>query len=298
MTVLSRTPIARSWRTERWDGATLGPWVALFEGADVVINLAGRNVNCRYTPENRQEILSSRVGSTRLVGEAIARARRPPSVWLNSSTATIYAHRYDAPNDEASGVLGGGEPDAPDSWRFSVDVARAWEQAVDDADVPETRRVKLRSALILGPDAGGIFDTLLQIVRLGFGGRAGSGRQYVSWIHERDFVAAVSWLLQAEDFDGVVNLAAPNPLPYAEFMAALRDGWGTRLGLPASAWMLEVGAFLLRTETELMLKSRRVVPRRLLESGYSFRYPEWREAARDLCEQWRRNRGVVKGARI
>jgi hypothetical protein len=286
--VLGRSASAGPWRSVTWDAKTLGPWAAELEGADVVINLAGRNVNCRYNAANRREIMDSRVDSTRVLGEAIAGCARPPRIWLQSSTATIYAHRFDAPNDEASGIIGGEEPDAPDSWRFSIDVARAWERAFEDAAVPHTRKVALRSAVVLSPDAGGIFDVLLGLVRRGLGGRSGDGRQFVSWIHHEDFTRAVRWLIEREDFAGVVNLAAPGPLPNDDFMRVLREAWGTGVGLPATRWMLEIGAVFLRTETELILKSRRVVPGRLLEAGFEFRFPRWEEAARDLCGEWRR----------
>jgi uncharacterized protein (TIGR01777 family) len=281
--VLSRHPQAAPWRVLAWDARTLGPWAAELEGSDVVINLAGRSVNCRYSAENRRLIMDSRVQSTRLVGQAIASCSRPPRVWLQAATATIYAHRFDAPNDEATGMLGGTELAAPDTWRFSIDVAKAWEQAVNDADVPGTRKVILRSAMTMSPDAGGIFDTLLKLVRRGLGGRAGDGRQYISWIHERDFINAVIWLIERDDFSGPVNLASPQPLPNAQFMRMLRRACGQRIGLPATRWMLEIGAFFMRTETELILKSRRVVPGRLVQAGFSFEFPTWEAAARDLC---------------
>jgi uncharacterized protein len=288
--ILGRTPKPAPWRVVRWDPTALGDWARELDGSDVVINLAGRSVNCRYTRKNREEILQSRVASVRTVGQAIANASRPPAVWLQASTATIYAHRYDVPNDEITGIIGGNEPDAPETWRFSIDVATAWEKALDEAPVDGIRKVKLRSAMIMSPDRGGIFDTLLAIVRRGLGGTAGDGRQYVSWIHEHDFIRAIYWLIERENVDGAVNLASPNPLPYKEFMAALRQAWSTRIGLPATRWMLEIGTFLLRTETELVLKSRRVVPGRLQREGFSFEYPEWPAAAEELCERWRQKR--------
>jgi uncharacterized protein (TIGR01777 family) len=283
--VLSRRPQAQPWRVVLWDGASLGTWREEIDGCDVVINLAGRSVNCRYNAANREEILQSRLSSTRIVGEAIARAARPPHVWLQASTATIYAHRYDSPNDERSGILGGHEPDAPDIWRFSIDVARAWERAFDQAPANVTRKVALRSAMTMTPNPGGVFDMLFRLARHGLGGRAGDGRQFISWIHYEDFIDAVRWLIDRGDIDGVVNLAAPNPLPNAEFMRILREAAGISFGLPATEWMLEIGAVLLRTETELILKSRRVVPARLLEHGFTFRYSEWPAAAYDLCQR-------------
>jgi uncharacterized protein (TIGR01777 family) len=280
--VLSRRPATQAWRTIVWDGATVGEWARELEGADAVINLAGRSVNCRYNAANRREILDSRVQSTRAVSEAIARCARPPRVWLQASTATIYAHRYDAANDERSGILGGHEPGAPDTWRFSIDVARAWEAAFRDAAVPGTRKVALRSAITMSPDAGGPFDTLLGLVRCGLGGPAGDGRQFVSWVHHDDFTRAAYWLIERDGFEGVVNIAAPEPLRNADFMRELRRAWGMRVGLPSSGWMLDLGAALMRTETELILKSRRVVPTRLLEAGFEFRYTRWADAARNL----------------
>lgn len=287
--VISRSGDAGAgrWRSTLWDGRTMGDWASELDGADVVINLAGRSVNCRYTPEHRREIMDSRVDSTRVVGEAIAASAQPPALWLQMSTATIYAHRFDAPNDEHSGRISTGPSGAPDAWRFSVDVARAWESALEEAPTPQTRRVALRSAMIMSPDAGGVFDTVLGLVRRGLGGRAGDGCQYTSWIHETDFVAAVGFIMAHEELRGAVNLASPEPLPNAEFMRELRHAWGARFGLPAAHWMLEIGALAMSTETELILKSRRVVPARLLESGFEFVYPHWRDAARELCERWR-----------
>jgi uncharacterized protein (TIGR01777 family) len=285
--VLTRSPRPAPWRTVAWDASTPGDWTRELEGAAAVINLAGRSVNCRYHQANRRAILDSRVESTRTVGEAIARAAEPPRVWLQASTATIYAHRHDAPNDEATGIIGGSEPGAPDTWRFSIDVARAWEEAANAVPTPRTRKVLLRSAMTMSPDRGGIFDTLLTLVRRGLGGTCGDGRQYVSWIHERDFVNAVRFLIERDDLSGPVNLAAPNPLPNAEFLRVLRRAWGARIGLPAARWMLEIGAVFLRTETELILKSRRVVPGRLLAAGFRFEFPEWPAAAEELCRRAR-----------
>jgi hypothetical protein len=284
--VISRRPVVAPWRVISWDGVTLGDWSMELDGCDAVINLAGRSVNCRYTDANRKAILESRVLSTRIVGQAISRVTRPPRVWLQASTATIYSHRYDAPNDEASGVLGGEERDAPDTWRFSIDVARAWERAFEESAVP-SRKVALRSAITMSPDPGGPFDTLLGLVRRGLGGRAGDGRQYVSWIHYEDFVDAVRWLIEHEEIDGAVNVASPNPLPNREFMRALRQAAGVPVGMPATRLMLEIGAVFMGTETELILKSRRVVPRRLLDDGFVFMRPIWRDAAFDLCRRWK-----------
>jgi uncharacterized protein (TIGR01777 family) len=292
VTVLSRNPSPAPWRVAAWDPTTVGPWRQDVDGADVVINLAGRSVNCRYHAKNRHEIMQSRVVSTRVVGQAIAAAARPPRVWLQASTATIYAHRFDAPNDELTGVLGGSEPGAPPAWRFSIDVARAWEAALTVAATPGTRKVAMRSAITMSPDRGGPFAILLGLVRRGLGGPSGGGRQYVSWIHDGDFVRAVDWLIERDDVSGPVNLAAPNPLPNAEFMRELRRSWGAPIGLSATKLMLEFGARLLGTETELVLKSRRVVPGVLQRHGFEFHFPVWPDAARDLCRRWRLARGA------
>ena len=288
--VLSREPRAHEgmpWRVAPWDGRTLDTWAREFDEADLVINLAGRSVNCRYTPANRGAILDSRVDSVRVVGQALAKAKPKPRTWLQASTATIYSHRYDAPNDEATGIIGGMEPDAPSTWRFSIDVAKAWEEAFHAAVAPRTRKVALRSAMVMSPDKGGILDTLLGLVKVGLGGTSGDGRQYVSWVHEKDFLSAIDWLVAHSMVTGAVNIASPNPLPNAEFMATLREAWGMPVGLPAKAWMLEMGAVFLRTETELILKSRRVVPTRLLKAGFQFQFPAWREAAILLCDRVR-----------
>ena len=280
-------------RHVQWDGRTLeGDWAQSLEGATAVINLAGRSVNCRYTPENRKLILDSRVESTRVVGEAIAAAQHPPRVWLQAATATIYAHRFDAPNDDSAGIIGGDEPGAPDTWTFSIGVAKAWEAALESALTPRTRKVALRSAMIMDPFKDGVFDTFLKLARFGLGGAMGNGQQYVSWMHDADFYRAIGFLLEREDISGPIILAAPNPLPNREFMRELREAWGIGFGLNATDWMLEIGTWALRTETELVLKSRRVAPSRLLEAGFKFQFPEWHDAAKDLV---RRSRGIVAG---
>ncbi|MFD5699726.1 TIGR01777 family oxidoreductase [Streptomyces lasiicapitis] len=287
--VLTRRPVRD--REVHWDGRTLGRWAETIDGSDVVINLAGRSVSCRYTPANLQAMMDSRVHSAQVVGEAIAAAARPPEVWLQMSTATVYAHRFDAPNDEATGVIGGAEPDVPGYWAYSVKIAKNWEQAQEQAETPHTRKVALRSAMVMSPDRGGVFDVLLRLARLGLGGAVAGGAQYVSWIHDRDFVRAVEFLVDRGDITGPVNLAAPTPLPQRGFMRALRASWGVPVGLPATAWMAEFGALALRTDTELLLKSRRVVPGRLLDEGFAFDFGAWPEAADDLVRRVRGARG-------
>jgi len=269
--VLTRSPksVEVGVRQVLWDASTVGAWKTELEGADAVVNLTGRSVNCRYHGRNRREILESRLNSTRAIGLAIAQCAQPPRVWLNASTATIYKHTFGAAMDESGQI--GATPEARDA--FSIEVAAAWESALAEARTPSTRKVAMRAAMVLGTARNSVFPVLRWLVRLGLGGKMGSGRQYVSWIHERDFCRAVEWLIAHDEFTGPVNLAAPNPVTNRELMETLKKVCGVPFGLPTSAWMLEVGAAVLRTETELIVKSRRVVPRRLLESGFIFDYP-------------------------
>ena len=287
VTVLSRSPRPEPWRVIAWDGVTPGEWVTHLEQSDVCINLAGRSVNCRYYDANRKSITESRVRSTVLLNQVIASLKQPPKLWINASTATIYRHALDRPMDEAHGELGGSEPGAPDTWNFSIRVAKAWEEAFFSAPTPRTRQVAMRSAITFSPDRGGAFDVLLGLVRYGLGGKQGSGNQFVSWVHDADFARAIDLLIAREEFTGVVNIASPNPLPNRDFMRELRQAWGARIALPAPAWMIEIGALLMRTESELVLKSRRVVPGRLLSAGFQFLFPEWPAAARDLVARRR-----------
>ena len=268
-------------RYAQWDGKTLGEWSKLIDGADAVVNLAGRSVNCRYTKANRDEIYASRLDSTRIIGQAIAAAGNPPTVWLNSSSATIYRHALDRPMDESTGEFG---------HDFSVEVCQKWEQTLNEAQTPRTRKVAMRSAMVFGPGRGGVFEAFHNIVRLGLGGTLGRGDQMVSWIHLLDFCRAVQWLIEHEQLSGAVNLSSPNPLPNRDFMRIFREVCHKRIGLPATRWMLEVGAVFMRTETELVLKSRRVVPKRLLDAGFQFELPEWSTAAQVLVRHWYQKR--------
>lgn len=287
--VLTRNPSApakQPARTVAWDGRTLGPWTTELEGTDVVVNLAGRSVNCRYTEANLQLMMRSRVESTRVIGQAISRARKPPRLWLQAGTATIYAHRYDAPNDEATGIIGGSEPHVPVLWKRSVDIALAWEAELAAAPTPQTRKVSLRSAMIMSPDHGGVFSAFATLCSLGMGAQ-GNGTQFVSWIHEHDFTAALDFIMRNESLSGAVNVCASHPLTNRAFVAALHHALGRRLSVTAPSWLLEIGAFFHRTETELLLKSRRVVPGRLLDAGFHFQFPDWPSAATDLTRRWR-----------
>jgi uncharacterized protein (TIGR01777 family) len=284
--VLSRSLQKAPWRVVHWDGSTLGPWLDELDCSNVLINLAGRSVNCRYTQKNRRTILASRVLSTQVLHQAIAAIEHPPAVWLNASTATIYRHSLDRPMDEATGEFGGDEAGVPDTWNFSIQVAKAWEEAFFSTPTPGTRKVALRSAMTFSADRGGVFHVFLNLVRFGLGGATLPGTQFVSWIHEIDFIRSVEFLIDREGLTGAVNLASPNPLPNREFLDILRKAWGTCVGLPTTRWMLELGTFLLRTESELVLKSRQVVPGRLLDSGFQFKFPTWPQAAQDLIVQW------------
>ncbi len=278
--ILTRNPQARfeGIREMRWDGETLGDWSRELEGVRAVINLAGVSVNCRYHAGNRQRIIDSRVNSTRVLAEAIVRCVRPPAVWLNSSTATIYRHTFGPAWDESGEI--GGSPEAKDL--FSVHVAKEWERVLNEPGASGTRRVALRSAMVLGHGRNSVLPTLLRLARLGLGGNLAGGRQFVSWIHQEDFCRAVEWVIEHVALAGAINLAAPNPLTNREFMAAIRAACGASFGLPASRWMLELGAFFLRTETELILKSRRVVPGKLLVSGFRFQYSDLPKALENL----------------
>ena len=282
VTVLTRRPIPAPWHELHWDGVTTDDWVDHLDGADICINLAGRSVNCRYNAANRRSILQSRIDPTRLLNQVIGALPNPPRIWLNASTATIYRHALDRPMDEFTGELGGHEPGAPGTWNFSIDVAKSWEAAFFETPTPRTRKIAMRSALTLSPDPGGVFAVLLGLVRRGLGGRQGTGHQFVSWIHHVDFVRAVDFLIANEQFDGVVNLASPNPLPNAEFMQELRWAADVPVGLSLPVWLLEIGTWFLRTESELVLKSRRVIPARLLDAGFQFKFPDWPTAAQDL----------------
>lgn len=281
--VLSRSAreSAPNARFVSWDAKTVGDWQCELDGAFAVINLTGRSVNCRYNEKNRRDILDSRVLSTKAIGEAITRCNNPPPVWLNASTATIYKNSFDKPMDENSEIAG--THDAKDE--FSVEVAMAWEKALFEASTPRTRKVALRVSMVLSDAAGSVFPVLRGLVRKGLGGSMAGGRQYVAWIHQEDFCRAIEWILAHEELSGGVNVAAPTPITNRDMMRAFRRVCGVPIGLPATRWMLETGAFFMRTETELMLKSRRAVPGKLLANGFQFQFSKFEEAARDLEEK-------------
>jgi len=224
--------------------------------------------------------------------EAVAGLDHPPRLWMNASTATIYRHSLDRDMDEATGEIGGNEMisarrRAPGKWNWTVGLAKEWEEALFAAATPRTRKIALRTSLVLSPAPGSVFAVLSNLVRAGLGGTQGNGRQYVSWIHETDFARALEFLIAHEEIEGPVNLAAPDPVPNRDFMQTLREVWDRPNGLPAPAPLLAVGMFFPPTEPELVLKSRRVVPGRLLDAGFEFEFPTWPEAAEDLVHRWR-----------
>jgi uncharacterized protein len=278
--VLTRSPGERSDGVQEvfWDTKSLGEWAKFVDGAEAVINLTGKSVDCRYNEANRRAIIASRVDSTRVLGEAVAKCIQPPRVWLNSSSATIYKHTFDTPMDESGET--GATPAVEDE--FSIEVIRRWERALEEAQTPATRKVAMRTTMVLGK-SGGVFPVLRRLARFGLGGKMGDGRQCISWIHEEDFCRATGWIITNEKLSGVINVAAPDPLPNKETMRFVRKACGVPFGLPATKWMLEVGAVFLRTETELIIKSRRVVPGRLLASGFEFKFPHLGDALEDLC---------------
>jgi uncharacterized protein len=281
--ILTRAPksAVTPGRAVYWNARTSGAWQTELEGAEAVINLTGRSVDCRYNGKNRREILESRVESTRAIGQAITACNAPPRIWINASTATIYKHTLGSAWDEAGEI--GASDEANDS--FSIEVARAWEGEFNSAQTPGTRKVALRAAMVLGSGRNSVLPVLMRLVRTGLGGKHGTGKQFVSWIHGEDFCRAVDFLIGRQDLAGPINVCAPNPLTNEEMMRVLREVAGRGFGLPARRWMLEIGAFFLRTETELMIKSRRVIPKRLLESGFVFQFSFFRAAAIDLRER-------------
>lgn len=281
--ILSRSPGQSGLvgRQVGWDARTLGDWAREVEGCAAVVNLTGKSVNCRYNARNRKQILDSRVNSTRVLGTALGRCRQPPRVWLNASTATVYRHTFGEPWDET----GQTEAAAEAKDRFSVEVAWAWERALEEASAPGTRKIAMRIAMVLGLGKNSVFPVLRRLAKLGLGGRMGNGRQFVSWIHQIDYCRAVDWLIGHAQLAGPVNLVAPHPVSNAEMMHTLRQVCGVSFGLPATEWMLEIGAFVLRTETELLMKSRRVIPGRLLNSGFEFQFPTVQQAFEDLSNR-------------
>lgn len=259
----------------RWDGRRVEKhWADELDGSDIVINLAGRSVNCRYTRKNKQEILDSRIDATRAIGIAIRNAVVPPKVWINAASATIYRHAEDRPQDEYTGEF---------HHDFSVQVCKLWEQSFNEQRTPFTRKIALRMAITLGE--GGVIIPYLNLLKFALGGRQGSGRQMYSWVHIDDTCRAIEWIDGHPDLEGTYNLCSPYPVPNREFMATLRKATGHIVGLPAYSWMLKIGAGLIGTETELVLKSRWVLPTKLQATGFIFKYPQPADALAAIIQK-------------
>ncbi|BDS13275.1 TIGR01777 family oxidoreductase [Aureispira anguillae] len=259
-----------------WDGKTLGDWAKVMEGADVVVNMAGRTVNCRYNATNKKQILDSRIDSTRIIGKAIAQAANPPKLWLNSSSATIYQDTRGAipANDEYNGKIG---------TDFSMNICKAWEKEFMAAVTPSVRKIALRTAIVIGKEPGGAMEYLINLTKFWLGGTQGSGQQFISWVHLSDFIRVVDFLIGKEHISGIINVAAPQPVTNQSFMAELRKAIGRSWGLPMPKVLLELGAVFLGTQTELVLKSRKVVSTRLKEEGFQFEYERIEDAFKEIC---------------
>ncbi len=255
-----------------WDGKTPGEWTKELEGADVLINLTGKSVDCRYNEKNKAEIISSRVNATKNLGEAINKTNNPPKVWLNSASATIYRNAEDRPMDEFTGEIGTG---------FSVGVCQVWEKTFNEINNPKTRKIAMRISMVMGK-GGGVLPVMTKLVKAGLGGKMGNGKQFISWIHEEDFLNAIEHLINNEQASGAYNFAAPQPIQNKEFMSLMRKQLNVKIGFPATKWMLEIGAFFIKTETELILKSRRVVPTKLVNEGFVFKHPTVESALKNL----------------
>ena len=272
--IVSRKPVPTSSKIkwEKWDGENLGEWTKSFEAADAVINLAGKNVDCRYNEKNKKAILDSRLNSTQVIGNAIQNCVTPPKVWLNSSSATIYVASFEKLMTEASGAVGDD---------FSMTVCKRWEQVLNSFETRLTRKIAMRTSIVLGWD-GAALPALKNLAKFGLGGHQGDGKQFCSWIHVQDFCRAVEWLIQNDRATGAYNVTAPTPLTNKEFMQLLRNSLRIPFGLSSPRWLLELGALVIRTETELVLKSRKVYPKRLLDEGFIFRHGDLSSALEDL----------------
>ncbi|MBS1815861.1 MAG: TIGR01777 family oxidoreductase [Acidobacteria bacterium] len=287
--VLSRKAEQRLWRVVPWDGCTPGAWMQEIDGADVVVNLTGSTINTRYTPANRKLILNTRLDSTRVVGEAIRSATRKPKLWMNASAAGIYPHARGESFDEFTTRTGADDLSTPETWRFAADVCKQWEEVFTAEDVPGTRKIALRTTLLLNPNKGSVFDVLIGLVRKGLGGHQGDGRQCISWMHDADYVRAIDLLIDDESIAGPVNLCAPAATSNAEFMRELRRAAGIGIGLPAPEIAIKISAIFMRTEPWLVLKSVNTRPGVLQTAGFDFQYTDFGSAARNLVRRWKLN---------
>ena len=270
VTILSRSP--KKGNHVFWDAKELGTWRNEFEDAYAVINLTGKSVDCRYNQKNKNVIYSSRIDSTNVIGEAVQQFKQAPKVWINSSTATIYQYSLKKEMSEEDGDIGDD---------FSMNIAKSWEKAFYNHNLPNTRQIAIRTSIVLGKNGGALIP-LKSITKLGLGGKQGSGNQKVSFIHEHDFARAIAFLLENEMINGNVNVTAPNPSNNKTLMSIIRKELKIPFGIPQPKWMLEIGTFFLRTETELVLKSRNVIPKRLLNNGFKFKYETINETLNNL----------------
>ncbi|NOQ73191.1 MAG: TIGR01777 family protein [Crocinitomix sp.] len=271
--LLTRSPKAKN--EIYWNAKNLGDWVAEVEWADVLINMTGKSVDCRYTEKNKLEILSSRIDSTQVLALAVQKTENPPTVWLNAASATIYVHSETQQMTEDDGIIGDD---------FSMNVCKKWETEFFKHDLLSTRRVALRATIVMGKD-GGAYPKLRQIAKLFFGGKQASGNQFISWIHIVDFCAAVHFIIDHPEFVGPVNVAGPKPMRNKDFMTVLRKTVNRPFGLGQPKWLLELGARMIGTESELLLKSRNVIPERLLEKGFKFQFETVEECLGNLAKK-------------
>jgi uncharacterized protein (TIGR01777 family) len=257
-----------------WDAKTFSGWEAELENATVLINLAGKSVDCRYTEKNKKEILLSRIQSTKILNQAVLNCANPPKHWLNSSTSTIYRFSLDKQMDEVDGEIGND---------FSINVALSWEKSFFKTETPNTLKTALRTSIVLGKN-GGAFIPLKTLAKIGFGGKQGKGNQFISWIHEEDFANAVDFIIQKE-MNGVVNIVSPKPIRNFDFTKKLQKAVGFPFGIPINAFLLKIGSFMIRTETELVLKSRNVIPKRLLDNEFKFKFENLDNAFQNLLKK-------------
>jgi uncharacterized protein len=264
ITILTRQKKAKQGNIQYiiWDGKSLGEWTQALQGCHVLINMTGKSVNCRYTAKNKKEILDSRLNANRVLAEALASIKHQPDVWINAASATIYEAAYDKPNTEANGIIGDD---------FSMNVCKAWEQSFFEIKNAAKRMIAMRIAIVLGNE-GGAYLELASITKMGLGGKTGNGKQIVSWAHAKDFARMVDWLIQNKKAAGIYNCSAPHPITNTELMKQLRKKLNVGIGIPTPAWLLEIGTFFLRTESELVLKSRFVLPERAINEGFEFQF--------------------------
>ncbi len=257
-----------------WNAKSFSGWEKELENADVLINLAGKSVDCRYNEKNKQEIYNSRIESTKILNEAVLQCENPPKHWLNSSTSTIYRFSLDKQMDEIDGEIGND---------FSMNIAKSWEKAFFETETPNTLKTALRTSIVLGKN-GGAFIPLKTLAKLGMGGKQGKGNQFISWIHEEDFARAIAFVIENK-LENEINIVSPNPIRNVDFTTKLRKAVGMPFGISQPEWLLEFGSKLINTETELVLKSRNVIPRRLQENGFTFKYDSVEKTFENLLQK-------------